>query len=195
MGDFVGRLQQEDSAPGTCLPTALPSVTMGLRSRLKNRVRRILGQPSPAGPNPGPKAQPASPSRPSALRAVPSPSPSPPPAAVAPPAPAPAPATAPPAAEPSAEEAAEKAARHFERTRRAVLRFIDEQGGVADLAAMHDYSERKYFIGHRRFSDLMESLVDDELIDYDHGAGQAHLTAKGRTLGFTKMPGGRRRSA
>ncbi len=118
------------------------------------------------------------------------------------PAPAPAPAPAPEAAAPakSAEapevepkqsieaEAEAKAARHFERTRRAVLKFIDEKGGVAKLSDMHDYSERKYFIGHRRFSDLMETLLEDALIDYDHGSGEASLTEAGRTLGNTKMP-------
>ena len=97
-------------------------------------------------------------------------------------------ATAAAPATPESSDAEAKAARHFERTRRAVLRFIDEQGGVAGLADMHDYSERKYFIGHRRFSDLMETLLEDALIDYDHGAGEARITDKGRELGNTKMP-------
>ena len=112
--------------------------------------------------------------------------PSPPPAAVVAPAPAPPPVEASPP--PPSDD---KVARHFERTRRAVLRLIDDQGGTASLAEMHDYSERKYFIGHKRFSDLMETLVDEALIDFDHAKGEATITQAGRTLAHTKMPRGK----
>jgi len=140
---------------------------MGLRSRLKQRVRRIFG-PSEAS------APPSTPARPAPQPVV---EPAPPP---------PAPRVV--EARPPSAPADDKVARHFERTRRAVLRFIEDQGGSAELAGMHDYSERRYFIGHKRFSDLMESLVDEALVDYDHAAGVAHLTDAGRTLAHTPMP-------
>lgn len=79
-----------------------------------------------------------------------------------------------------AAEMAKKAAKHVERTRVAMLKFIVEQGGQAGLAEMHDLSERRYFIGHKRFSDLMEGIVDEGLIEYDHSAGIATITEDGR---------------
>ena len=79
-----------------------------------------------------------------------------------------------------AAEMAVKAAKHFERTRRAMLKFVVDQGGTASLADMHDRSERRYFIGHKRFSTLMEGLVDEGLIDFDHATGTAAITAGGR---------------
>ena len=79
-----------------------------------------------------------------------------------------------------AAEMAKKAAKHVERTRVAMLKFIVEQGGQAGLADMHDLSERRYFIGHKRFSNLMEGIVDEGLIEYDHGAGIATITEDGR---------------
>ena len=78
-----------------------------------------------------------------------------------------------------AAEMAAKAAKHFERTRRAMLKFVVDQGGTASLADMHDRSERRYFIGHKRFSTLMEGLVDEGLIDFDHATGTAAITAGG----------------
>ena len=79
-----------------------------------------------------------------------------------------------------AAEMAAKAAKHFERTRVAMLKFVVDQGGTAGLADMHDLSERRYFIGHKRFSTLMEGLVEEGLIDFDHGANLATVTANGK---------------
>jgi len=75
---------------------------------------------------------------------------------------------------------AAKAAKHFEKTRRAVLKFVVDQGGVAGMGEMHDYSERRYFIAHRRFSDLMEGIVGEGLITYDDGTGEATITDAGQ---------------
>jgi len=155
---------------------------MGLRTRMKTRVKQMLGRPQPT-----PSARPAAPVPPPAPTAAPAPTPQ----AAPPRAAAPVPAVPKPAADaPTSEEALKeaKAAHHFEKTRRAVLRFIEEQGGEAGLAEMHDYSERRYFVGHKRFSDLMEGLVAESLITYDHGSGRAALTEAGRTLGHTPMP-------
>ncbi len=88
----------------------------------------------------------------------------------------------PEAVDPKAAEMAEKAARHFEKTRMAMLKLIVDQGGEASLADMHAHSERRYFIAHKRFSDLMESLVDDGLIDFDHGTGMAAISSAGADL-------------
>ena len=75
---------------------------------------------------------------------------------------------------------AAKIAKHFEKTRRAMLKFLEDHDGTSHLKEMHDLSERRYFIAHRRFSDLMESLVDDGLIEFDHAKNEASLTVQGR---------------
>ena len=85
-----------------------------------------------------------------------------------------------PEPEPEADEKAEKIAKHFEKTRKAMLRFLIDQDGTSHLKEMHDLSERRYFIAHRRFSDLMESLVDDALIDFSQTKNEATITDTGR---------------
>jgi len=77
----------------------------------------------------------------------------------------------------------EKIARHFEKTRKGVLRWLANHGGRAGLAELHDYSERRFFVAHKRFSDLMESLIEDGLITYDHAEGVAEITPDGATYG------------
>ena len=143
---------------------------MGLRSRLKNRLKRTLGGETPAPQAPPPAA--AAPRAPAPVAPV---------APVAPPV-APPLADAAPVTPETAEEAerAEKAAAHLEKTKRAVLRFVGDAGGVSSLGDMHDYSERRWFVGHKKFSDLMEGLVADALIDYDGAEGRAMLTEAGR---------------
>ena len=78
------------------------------------------------------------------------------------------------------DEQAAKIARHFEKTRVAMLKFLVKEGGSSHLKEMHDLSERRYFIAHRRFSDLMESLVDEKLIDFDQQRNEATISASGR---------------
>ncbi len=172
---------------------------MGLRTRMKSHVKRLLGRPGPSPQPPAahaPSSEPATPTvRPS--RVEPPPSPAKKPAAVASTAseaslseqsPVPAAPSEDVAADATATLREAKAAHHFEKTRRGVLRFIDEQGGETGLAEMHDHSERRYFVGHKRFSDLMEGLVAESLIAYNHGTGRAVLTEAGRVLSQTKMP-------
>ncbi len=143
---------------------------MRKRDRLKNRLRRLMGEPTEAQ---------------SPVAVTPAPTPPPPvqvapPTPVAPPKPVPAPeAAVEPPPDPKAEEMAKKAAKHFEKTRVAMLKFVIEQGGEASMADMHDLSERRYFIGHRRFSDLMEGIVGEGLIDFDHATGVAQITDAG----------------
>jgi hypothetical protein len=157
---------------------------MGLRTRLLHRVLAAVGRPPPAAPAPPPPAAP----RPAPAAAAPpaaAPAPARPAAAAPGPAAPPAASPPPPAAARPAEDpalAAEKAAKHLEKTRRAMLKLLIEKGGTAGLGELHDHSERRYFIGHKKFSDMMEGLVAEGLIHFDHGAGQAEITAAGRAL-------------
>ncbi|MEL6349074.1 MAG: hypothetical protein AAFV53_38575 [Myxococcota bacterium] len=138
---------------------------MGIRTRIKNRLKRILGQtPEPApSPHPMPSREPVV-SKPSApARRVPKP------------------AETAPEPSPEEKEKQEKAARHFERARKGVLKFVSKKpDGVASLAEMHEHSEMRYFIGHQRFSKLMEGLVGEGLVDFDSTQGTATLTSAGR---------------
>jgi len=75
----------------------------------------------------------------------------------------------------------EKIEKHRKKTRKGVLKWLDEQeGGEASMKDMHDFSERRYFVSHKPFSDLMEYLIDNVLITFDHGAGIATITDDGR---------------
>ncbi len=133
---------------------------MGLRSRLKGRIKSLISADEVAPP-------PVSPPR--AATPLP-PAAQPSPAAQ----PAPDPAL-------SAEERIkqEKAAEHLERTRRGVLKFIQDRGGTAGLAAVHEHSEMRYFIGHQKFSKMLEGLVSEGLIDYSHADNLARITSAG----------------
>lgn len=135
---------------------------MGLRSRLKNRLKKTLGMAEPA-PAPAPVVQPP----------VPKPRPAPPP-------PKPVAAAAAPALSDEERIKQEKAARHFERARKGVLGFVAKAGGRASLADMHGHSEMRYFIGHQKFSRLMEGLTDEGLLVYHAAEGEAELTDAGR---------------
>ena len=72
---------------------------------------------------------------------------------------------------------------YFERARKGVLVWLaGRHGGAATLAEMHEYSSGRFLIAHQSFSKLMESFVDEGLVDYDGGTGTATLTEAGRTF-------------
>ncbi len=147
---------------------------MGKRDRLKRGIRSLLGRGENGASSPTPTQNLSPPP-------APKPAPAPVPKVVKPP-PEPTPTPDPPAAveeDPEAAKMAEKAAKHFEKTRVAMLKFIVDHGGEASMADMHARSESRYFIAHKRFSDLMEGIVDEGLIDFDHDTGMATITASG----------------
>jgi hypothetical protein len=52
--------------------------------------------------------------------------------------------------------------------------------GRMSMADMHDHSERRYFIAHRSFSDLMEMWIGEGLVTYDAETGAVAVTDAGR---------------
>ena len=137
---------------------------MGLRSRIKGRIKKVIGKED------APAAQVAAPPRPAVAKPVERPAPRP----VAKPAP-------PPAALSEEERIKqEKAAKHMERTRKGVLKFVVKQGGTASLADMHQHSEMRFFVGHQKFSQMMEGLIAEGLLDYNHADGTGTITPDGR---------------
>lgn len=155
---------------------------MGLRDRLKQGLKSALGRG--AAPAPAAAAPPAAHSPPRAA----------PPPPVRPPAPpagaAPKQAAAKPAApaadaaplDPEAAAQAAKVEKARTRARKGVLLHIDKEGGAVPMKDAHDYSERRYFIAHRGFSDMMEWWLERDYISYDNeivkltDAGRAYAT-------------------
>ncbi len=68
----------------------------------------------------------------------------------------------------------------FERARKGVLKYLDEKGGSLSMEEMHDYSLNKYFIQHQRFSQMMETFVDEKLINYDSVTQVSTITEEGK---------------
>jgi len=151
---------------------------MGIRSRIKGRIKKLAGSQDPAPP-PAPREPPPPPP----ARATPTPAPAPatapaPPAPSAPPAPQ---AAATPDPDPDAKtEDDAKIQRHRAKAQRGVLKHLDKQGGTMPMKDLHDFSERRYFIAHAGFSKMMEFFVEDRYVDFDHDSYTVVLTDDGR---------------
>ncbi len=68
----------------------------------------------------------------------------------------------------------------FERARKGVLKHLNDKGGLLSLGDLHDYSLKTYLIQHQRFSIMMESFVNEELVIYDNAIDEVIITDKGR---------------
>ena len=69
----------------------------------------------------------------------------------------------------------------FEKARKGVLAWLAKRDGAsATLSEMHDHSSERYLIAHQGFSKMMESFVEEKLIDYDEATRTATLTEAGR---------------
>ncbi len=77
------------------------------------------------------------------------------------------------------EKKAAAAAKHWEKTRRGLLKKLSKEGGHLGLAELHDFSERRFFIGHQKFSAVMEGLVEEELVHYSLEDYKVTLSKKG----------------
>ena len=67
----------------------------------------------------------------------------------------------------------------FEKARKGVIKFLDDKG-QATLAELHDYSLNRYLIQHQAFSRLMETLVNEKLVEYDFTKDVATVTEAGK---------------
>lgn len=77
-------------------------------------------------------------------------------------------------------QAIERQKAHFERARKGVVKFLIEKGGQLPLEDLHDYSLNRYLIQHQAFSRLMESLVEEKLVEFDFKDSLATATQHGR---------------
>ena len=85
----------------------------------------------------------------------------------------------PDSAQPPSEQD-EKILKHRRRTKVALLKLTAKSDGTASLGDLHDLAERRYFIAHKAFSDLMEEMVAEGLFLYDWSAGEATITELGK---------------
>jgi|CXWL01.1.fsa_nt_gi hypothetical protein len=77
-------------------------------------------------------------------------------------------------------EALEKQKQFFERARKGVLQYLNDQGGKLNMSELHDYSMKKFLIQHQRFSIMMESFVGEGLVEFDSMTQDTMLTDAGR---------------
>ena len=68
----------------------------------------------------------------------------------------------------------------WEKARKGVLKYLADQGGKLDMGKLHEYSATKYFIQHQRFSEMMESFVNEGLAEHDFSSGQTCITELGQ---------------
>ena len=67
-----------------------------------------------------------------------------------------------------------------ERARKGVLQYLQDKGGQLPLSEMHDFSLNKYLIQHQAFSQLMETLVNEGLVEFSQEDYKATITDAGR---------------
>ena len=70
----------------------------------------------------------------------------------------------------------------WDKARKGVLKYLAEQGGKLDMGKLHEYSMTKYFIQHQRFSELMESFVNEGLVDHDFATQETTITELGKNF-------------
>ena len=68
----------------------------------------------------------------------------------------------------------------FERARKGVLQYLHDQGGILNMSKMHDYSLNKYLIQHQGFSQMMETFVNDGLVEFDQSTYDVTITEIGK---------------
>ena len=67
----------------------------------------------------------------------------------------------------------------LERAKKGILEHLNNNGKRLDLVDLHDFSFKKFFIQHQGFSRLIESLVDQKLVDYDYATNSVVINQSG----------------
>jgi len=68
----------------------------------------------------------------------------------------------------------------FEKARKGVLKHLDQKGGTLSLGELHEYSMNTYLIQHQRFSQMMESFVNERLVIVDDETQDSTITDEGK---------------
>lgn len=75
----------------------------------------------------------------------------------------------------------EKQKAHLQKTRKGLIEFMAGMGGIVNIAELHEYSESTYFVGHKKFSDLMEEMIEDGALEHNDETRDFILTDSGRS--------------
>ena len=78
------------------------------------------------------------------------------------------------------EDLAQRQKAIFEKARKGVLKFLSDQGGKINMGELHDFSMNRFLIQHQGFSRMMETFVDEGLVEYDPLTQDTTLTDAGR---------------
>ena len=78
------------------------------------------------------------------------------------------------------QPALERQQAHFEKARKRVLKFLCDQGGKLNMGELHDHSMNRYLIQHQGFSRMMETFVNEGLVEYDQLTQDTTITEAGR---------------
>ena len=78
--------------------------------------------------------------------------------------------------------AVKKQQEFWQRARKGVLSYLVEKGGTLPMAELHEFSMNKYLIQHQRFSEMMESYVNEKLVEFDWAKEEATITEIGKTF-------------
>ena len=78
------------------------------------------------------------------------------------------------------QETQDKQQQFLERARKGVLQHLNDQGGKLNMSELHEYSLKKYLIQHQRFSQMMETFVNEVLVEFDWATQNVTLTDAGR---------------
>ena len=77
------------------------------------------------------------------------------------------------------KESSEDKAKKFRlKVKKSFLLKIKEAGGQLSLHDLHEHSEQRFFIAHQIFSELMEELVDEDLVEYSYNEGLVYMGPK-----------------
>ena len=68
----------------------------------------------------------------------------------------------------------------LERARKGVLKFLNDKDGKLPMSEMHEYSLNKYLIQHQGFSSMMETFVEEGLVEFNFETHEATITEAGR---------------
>ena len=74
----------------------------------------------------------------------------------------------------------EKQRAFFERARKGVLKYLNDKGGKLNMSELHEHSLNKYLIQHQGFSQMMETFVNEGLVEFDQATYDVSVTELGK---------------
>ena len=69
---------------------------------------------------------------------------------------------------------------NLDETRRGILKCLENKGSTVSMKVLHGYSKLIHQVAHRKFSEVMEGLVNDKLVNFNDDT--FILTAEGSKL-------------